>query len=315
MQKSTGQQWNPQFQPSIWNQVICEAVKHLNSAHPTNALFLTVAVGNKCMNFMWDPNMQTGQPQFKLEKDSPKGSFWQIDRRVQPLRNTRYADPETLIIDPELVYVLDVSTVPQSQHRAGELVYGEDLERIEQHLWNISTMFQLPGTNASHDEEQHTAATTGAAESPDQDTPMTAEETTVPEEPDGDDNAKREDYAEAMAATYGTFWTRYGKSPEPVQQLLPQQMGINPQTPGQPARPYEELAPGVRAAAEKDPFLAAYVKAYDRRMTGNVYDEPAGDGKIATGKATAGITGEPDAHDAVVEDKSRTADEDSKSNL
>lgn len=72
--------------PSGWKNVLIEAATRLIVAHPNRVVFLIIAVGWKCMYFVWDPTGSIqGQRQLFL-RPSNNAQPWMIDPRIKPVK-------------------------------------------------------------------------------------------------------------------------------------------------------------------------------------------------------------------------------------
>jgi len=49
--------------PSRWKNALAEAATRLDTAHPTRAVFLIIAIGWKTINFLWDLTNDLQPPQ------------------------------------------------------------------------------------------------------------------------------------------------------------------------------------------------------------------------------------------------------------
>ncbi|KAF2188143.1 hypothetical protein K469DRAFT_748511 [Zopfia rhizophila CBS 207.26] len=69
--------------PSGWKNVLAESVTRLSIAHSNRVVFLIIAVGWKCMYFVWDPNGTVqGQPQLFI-RPSNNTQPWSVDARIK----------------------------------------------------------------------------------------------------------------------------------------------------------------------------------------------------------------------------------------
>ncbi|KAF2741647.1 hypothetical protein M011DRAFT_463081 [Sporormia fimetaria CBS 119925] len=136
-----------------WKNVIHEATTRLKAAHVNNNgtrnIYLIIAIGTKCMCFVFDPLNQYVGPRLHIASDKG-GVIWQMDPMIKlPWTGARYvsAAPATVgRILWEKAYKLDTHSLDAN----GWLKRGPEMGMIEGFLHVIRTMPNLPGINPAH---------------------------------------------------------------------------------------------------------------------------------------------------------------------
>jgi hypothetical protein len=133
--------------PSGWKNVLSEAIGRLEVAHPNRAVYLVIAVGSKCMFFLWDPSGNQ-QPQHFL-RNSNTGEDWMIDARISSVIDGPWFDRNTGRIRPELAMTLDCFSeeIVNGRRVLRNRVY---LSTIEQVLVGIQNSVLIQGFNPLH---------------------------------------------------------------------------------------------------------------------------------------------------------------------
>ncbi|KAI2618431.1 hypothetical protein GGR54DRAFT_605433 [Hypoxylon sp. NC1633] len=128
--------------PSGWKNVLMEAATRLQTAHPSRAIFLIVAVGWKCLYFVWDPsNAIVGQPQLFLRRanlsvgSSPRQ--WNIDTRNKAIGDTQWVNTVTGEITVSRAMELDCWTIAQVAPGRNRTRNWHSLATIEQFLISV----------------------------------------------------------------------------------------------------------------------------------------------------------------------------------
>lgn len=99
--------------PSGWKRVLVEATTRLQTAHPDRTIFLIVAVGWKCIYFVWDPNGAIiGRPPLFV-RSAVSAQTWRIDGRLKGIRNESWINVVTGEIHVSRAMVLDCWTTIQ----------------------------------------------------------------------------------------------------------------------------------------------------------------------------------------------------------
>ncbi|USP74525.1 hypothetical protein yc1106_01799 [Curvularia clavata] len=84
--------------PHGWKDVLHESIDRLAIAHANRMVFLIIAVGYKCMWFVWDPlnqlPAQPAQPQLFITRADGTGN-WLIDARIKPAQPTAWINATT----------------------------------------------------------------------------------------------------------------------------------------------------------------------------------------------------------------------------
>ncbi|KAI9779861.1 MAG: hypothetical protein M1839_007174 [Geoglossum umbratile] len=91
--------------PSGWKNVLLEAKGRLEIGHPNRSVYLVIAIGWKCLFFLWDP-FANQRPQHFL-RSSNSGENWMVDARIFCVLNGPWLDQNTGQIIPEHAITLD----------------------------------------------------------------------------------------------------------------------------------------------------------------------------------------------------------------
>lgn len=131
--------------PSGWKNVLAELVMRLSIANSDRVVFVIIAVGWKCMYFVWDPtgNIQ-GQQQLFI-RPSNIVQPWSIDARIKAVQVAPWVNTVTGEISQAHAMELDCWTTVSV---AGQNVLqnGNSLGMIEQFLVGIQNI-ALQGQN------------------------------------------------------------------------------------------------------------------------------------------------------------------------
>ncbi|USP74524.1 hypothetical protein yc1106_01798 [Curvularia clavata] len=80
--------------PSGWREVLAEFVSSLSAKYTDQVLFLIVAVGWKCMYFVWDPLNEIHQPQLFIHPSNGLQP-WLVDTRIKAIHSTEWVNTTT----------------------------------------------------------------------------------------------------------------------------------------------------------------------------------------------------------------------------
>lgn len=123
-----------------------EAAARLGTAHPNRTMYLIVAVGWKCMTFIWDPtNIITGQPQLFI-RSAVGAQSWQVDSRFRGIRSESWISLVTGEISTSRAMVLDCWSTGQDSQGQTYLQNWANLATIERFLVDLQGI-SLQGQN------------------------------------------------------------------------------------------------------------------------------------------------------------------------
>jgi hypothetical protein len=116
---------------SGWKDVLNESVMQLAHEHSTRPLYLIIAVGWKCMLFLWDPiGIVQQQPQYQICSED-KTKQWAIDTRIKAIRSTPWVNMLSGEIIPRNAMELDSWTLAPAAAGTNVLANGNNLGIIE----------------------------------------------------------------------------------------------------------------------------------------------------------------------------------------
>ena len=130
---------------SGWKDVLNESVMRLAHAHSTRPLYLIIAVGWKCMYFVWDPTGAIQGHQQLFIHASHGANTWSIDAGIKAVHATPWVNTVSGEIGPAHSMELECWTTASV---AGQNVLrnGNSLAMIEQFLVSIQNV-ALQGQN------------------------------------------------------------------------------------------------------------------------------------------------------------------------
>jgi len=121
--------------PSGWKNALAEAATRLDTAHPTRAVFLIIAIGWKTVNLLWDPTNDLQPPQRPQIYIRPVnyGQPWLIDQRIKGIAGFSSVNAISGEFNPDRVLKLDCfSTIIENGRPI--LTNQNDLRTIEKFL-------------------------------------------------------------------------------------------------------------------------------------------------------------------------------------
>jgi hypothetical protein len=81
--------------PCGWKNVLGEATERLQTAHPTRSVYLMIAIGWRCLFFLWDPAGAIQQAQLFVRPSNSNRQPWMIDPRIKVPLNGPWVDLAT----------------------------------------------------------------------------------------------------------------------------------------------------------------------------------------------------------------------------
>jgi hypothetical protein len=131
--------------PSGWKNVLAESVELLSIAHPNRGVFLIIAVGWKCMYFVWDPISFVQSQQQLFIRASHNANIWFIDARIKAIQMAPWVNTVSGEISPARSMELECWTTAWV---AGQITLQNwnSLAMIEQFLVGIQNV-ALQGRN------------------------------------------------------------------------------------------------------------------------------------------------------------------------
>jgi hypothetical protein len=125
--------------PSGWKNVLAESVQRLSTAHPNRVVFLIIAVGWKCMYFVWDPTGAIQGQQQLFIRASHNANTWSIDPRIKAIQAAPWMNTVSGEISPAHSMELECWTTASV---AGQIILQNrnSLGMIEQFLVGIQNI-------------------------------------------------------------------------------------------------------------------------------------------------------------------------------
>jgi len=131
--------------PAGWKNVLAESVERLSTAHPNRVVFLIIAVGWKCMYFLWDPTGAIQGQQKLFIRTSHNANAWSIDARIKAIQAAPWVNTVSGEISPAHSTELECWTTALV---AGQIILQNrnSLGMIEQFLVGLQNI-ALQGQN------------------------------------------------------------------------------------------------------------------------------------------------------------------------
>jgi hypothetical protein len=123
--------------PSGWKGLLAESAMRLSIAHSNRTVFLIIAIGWRCMYFVWDPTGAIQGQQMLFIRSSNGATTWYIDARIKAVHATTWVNPVSGEISPAHSMELECWTIVAGQN---VLRNRNSLGMIEQFLVGIQNI-------------------------------------------------------------------------------------------------------------------------------------------------------------------------------